>query len=213
MYLLKTVKNVIYLFSVQFKISVRGTLYQFLYSILNASKSFLWILFPKVLIDACITKADLNYFFVFLLLVSAVAWLIDIFIGITEVLQSVYNLKFAHYFKKMIACKSMDMDYKETESAETLDNMERAYDVVYDLSGSQITDFLTYLLKLTTLVYIVSTLDPLSAVITLVVVIGIYVINKIASNRNHEFNMMKVPAEREKNYVEEKILDFGFAKI
>ena len=95
------------------------------------------------MIDACITKADLNFFFVFLLLVSATAWLIDIFIGITEVLQSVYNLKFAHYFKKMIACKSMDMDYKETESAETLDNMERAYDVVYDLSGSQITDFLT----------------------------------------------------------------------
>lgn len=212
MYLLKTVKNVIYLFSVQFKISVRGAVYQFLYSILNASKSFLWILFPKVLIDACTTNADLNFFFVFLLLVSAIAWLIDIFVGITEVLQSVYNLKFAHYFKKMIACKSMDMDYKETESAETLDIMERAYDVAYDLSGSQITDFLTYLLKLTTLVYIVSTLDPLIAVITLVVVIGIYVINKKAANRNHEFNMMKVPAEREKNYVEERILDFGFAK-
>ena len=107
----------------------------------------------------------------------------------------------------------MDMDYKETESAETLDNMERAYDVAYDLSGSQITDFLTYLLKLTTLVYIVSTLDPLIAVITLVVVIGIYVINKIASNCNHEFNMMKVPAEREKNYVEEKFWILALPRI
>lgn len=211
-YISKTIKNMVYLFSVQAKIGVKGTLYQFLYSMLNAAKSFLWILLPKVSIDLCTAKENGNGFFVFLLTVSAAAWLLDLSIGITETLQSVYNLKFAHFFKKKIACKAMDMDYKETESAETLDTMERAYDVAYELSGSQITDFLTCLFKLVTLVYIVSTLNPVIAAAALFIVIVIYIVNKKAAKRNHFFDRMKAPGERQKNYVEERVLDFGFAK-
>ena len=202
----------VYLFSVQMKIGIRGTIYQFFYSALNASKSFLWILFPKVLIDLCAGREEIDGFFVFLLAVSAVSWILDVSIGITEILQSVYNLKFAHFFKKRIACKAMDMDYKETESAETLDAMERACEMAYELSGSQITDFLTCLCKLVTLVYIVSTLDFVIAAAALLVVIGIYVINQKAAKRNHSFDRMKVPGERQKSYVEGKVLDFGFAK-
>lgn len=211
-YLSKTMRNMAYLFSVQWNISAKGMVYQFLYSFLNASKAFLWILFPKVLIDVCAAKGDIRGFFLFLLIVSAGAWMIDVSIGITEILQSVYNLKFAHFFKRLVACKAMDIDYKETESAETLDAMERAYEMAYELSGSQITDFLTYLLKLVMLVYIVSALDPVIAAATLFTVIVIYAIDKKAAKRNHLFDRMKAPAERQKSYVEERMLDFGFAK-
>lgn len=205
-------RNVGYLFTVQLKMGVRGVIYQFLYSALNSFKSFFLILIPKIIIDFCVGFDSPNYFLISLFVFAAISWIVDTFIGITEVLQSIYNLKFAHFFKRKIAAKAMDMDYKNTESAEHLDLMEKALDSAYDLSGSQITDLLTYLLKLITLIYIMSTLDWGIALITVSVVVLIYFINKKASKINHKYDMEKSVSNRKKDYVEEQILDFGFAK-
>ena len=49
----ESVRNVGYLFSVQLQMGVKGVIYQFLYSILNSSKSFFLILLPKIAIDFC----------------------------------------------------------------------------------------------------------------------------------------------------------------
>ena len=208
----KTVKNIIYLSSIQFKIGIKGVIYQFSYSILNSSKSFLLILLPKFLIDACTGFHDANYFLTILFVFSFVTWIVDIFIGITEVLQSIYNLKFAHFFKRKIAKKAMSMDYKDMESSKTLDKIERALDSAYDLSGSQITDFFSYILKLAILIYIVSTLEWYIAVLTLFVVIIIYLLNKKVSQKNHYYDMLKSPIKRHKKYVEESMLNFNFSK-
>ena len=94
----------------------------------------------------------------------------------------------------------MDMDYKNTESSEHLDLMEKALDSAYDLSGSQITDLITYLLKLITLIYIMSTLDFWVALITITVVVIIYFINKKAAKINHKFDMEK-SVSKQKIYV------------
>lgn len=208
----ESVRNVGYLFSVQLQMGVKGVIYQFLYSILNSSKSFFLILLPKIAIDLCTGGESINHFLIALFVFAGLSWFVDTFIGITEVLQSIYNLKFAHFFKRKIAEKAMDMDYKNTESSEHLDLMEKALDSAYDLSGSQITDLITYLLKLITLIYIMSTLDFWVALITITVVVIIYFINKKAAKINHKFDMEKSVSNRKKNYVEEQILDFRFAK-
>ena len=204
----KSIKNAKELFIVQLQISKMGAVYQVLYTLTTAFKPFIFILFPMLIIEISINQEVASRLLLSIFLISLCVWGFELIILLTESIQSIYNLKFNHYFKKKIAYKAMIMDYKDTENAESLDLLESAKEAIWELSGSLITDLLGYLLKLVFLFVIMSTLHPLIALFTLSIVIAIYFINRYASTKNNEYDIQKSKFSREKRYAEEFVLDF-----
>ena len=138
-------------------------------------------------------------FVIVLISFSAFSWIVDSTIGITEWVQTVYNLKFAHYFKRRISAKAMTMDYKDLEDSEALDGLERAMDAAYyGLSDTLFSELFLHILLLIFLFFTVSTLNFPVALVTLAVVLLLYFINRKATEVNHDFEMQKSPLRRQR---------------
>ncbi|NLZ36258.1 MAG: ABC transporter ATP-binding protein [Clostridiales bacterium] len=205
-------KKALYLFRIQLSFGWEGVFTQFLYIFMLTVKKIIPVLLPKFIIDAC-TGKQLSAFVIVLISFSAFSWIVDSTIGITEWVQTVYNLKFAHYFKRRISAKAMTMDYKDLEDSEALDGLERAMDAAYyGLSDTLFSELFLHILLLIFLFFTVSTLNFPVALVTLAVVLLLYFINRKATEVNHDFEMQKSPLRRQREYAENCMLDFGTAK-
>lgn len=208
----RSVKDALYLFKIQLSLGWKGVLCQFLYIFMNAAKGIIPVLLPKLVIDACI-NGRITAFAWILTGASLLSWLVDATIGITEWLQSIFNLKFAHYFKRRICEKAMEADYRDIENPDFLDSIERAMDAAYyGLSQTLFADLAVTLLKLAFLFVTISVLNVWIALGALALVVGLYFINRKAAEVNHKFEMERSPHKRKAGYAEETMLDLRASK-
>lgn len=202
-----SLKNASELFKVQLSFGWKGVFTQFIYILLLAIKSLIPVLLPKIVIDVC-QNGTFSIFVAILTGISILSWILDATIGITEIVQSIYNLKFAHYFKRQICMKAMSLDYRDIEDQACLDALNQAMDAAYyGLSDTLFSSLLVNVARLMFLFVTVSTLHIGVALITLCAVIIIYFINHKSAAKNHLYEMEKSPFRRQSEYVENTMLD------
>ena len=207
-----SLNDAVCLFKIQLGFGWKGVFVQFLYAFMNAAKSVIPVLLPKIIIDVC-TKGDLSAFVAVLLGFSVLSWVIDATIGISEWVQTIYNLRFAHFFKRRICEKAMNVDYRDIEDQKCLDSLERAMDAAYyGLSDTLFSSLAVSLMRLAFLFFTISSLNVWIAVVTLSVVVAVYGLNRKAAEKNHKFEMERSPFKRRSDYAENCVLDFGPAK-
>ncbi len=211
----ESIKDIINLFRMQMKESKLTFVFLLIYGFTNAFRTFPQIIFPTIIINLVLQDGSLNKLLLILSAFSIITFLLNFVLTFISTVQTAYNLKLPHALNLMLAIKSVKVDYADIEQTKTIDNYNRAGEMIFQVSASCymiLMNLITSSVKLIVLIYVVSTLDYIVVFILIGIVILNYSISLKSGKKNHEFDMRKNTPNRQADYAIKMTIDREFSK-
>lgn len=124
----KVLKNIRYFLPIVFKLSPFTVLSMVLSALLGAFNQFIWIIFPKLIIDELMNPASTSIKKLVIIVVSfvLVRFVVQMLLYIIDDIANYYARKSSLHIDKMLNDKVMKVDYFHVEDPEFIDLMTRA---------------------------------------------------------------------------------------
>lgn len=185
--------------------------------IINAASPFVAVIFPKLIIDAIVNETSLHYIITLAVVMFIIRFLLSM---ISRVFSNVCDRRINNIRTKMrisLVQKSMLLEYEYLESPVYLDMKSHASQCIdnnYDIAGiaGSISSFLSNLLTLIGLTYIISQLHFLMVIlVVLVVAVNAYAKSKQA-RKTYFFRNKFSKIARKLFYIIGVTWDYKYAK-
>lgn len=208
----KSINNFIYYLKFALKFDKGILIGLSLQTVIDSVSPFIYILFPKFIVDALVSQDITKTFIMIATFIAAI--IVDRLLKLCSqvFIQMSFNLcdiKDGYYYTKYY----LKIDHQYLEDNETRNLQQNlATDMRVAFFLRHIANFITALIQLCTCIYIITTLNPIVTLIVTVVVISNFIIDKTCKKYDFDFRPANARFLRMSDYIFQSMVNFDNAK-
>lgn len=210
---IETIKNFKFIISLIWKVNPLFCIAKLISVLVSTITPFIWIIFPKFIIDAIVSQSGYNNVLKYILLMCGCLFVITILNIYIDTYMGKYESLIQFRLGEIYYDKVMDLNYDDLENPQILDLFEKSKSG-FDVYGffNQLVSLVSSSISLIGYIAILFTFNWLMLFIVFAVVVINLFCNKKKNKYNYKMNEAIAPHNRKFSYMANIMFDFGYIK-